>query len=224
MRLRNIPGARETIAASEYVVHEDVMREKKGKWDTVFEKAQPLYLEVGMGKGRFITELAGRTPENNYVGIEKYSSVLLRALEKRELLPELTNLRYLRMDAEDLPEVFGEGEVSGIYLNFSDPWPKDRHAKRRLTSPAFLARYREILAPDGQVEFKTDNEALFDFSLESVKESGWQLLMETRDLHHSPYAEENIMTEYESKFSAMGNPIFKLEAKMGETKDTDFAD
>ena len=123
MRLRNIPGARETIAASEYVVHEDVMREKKGKWDTVFEKAQPLYLEVGMGKGRFITELAGRNPENNYVGIEKYSSVLLRALEKRELLPELTNLRYLRMDAEDLPEVFGEGEVSGIYLNFSDPWP-----------------------------------------------------------------------------------------------------
>ena len=108
MRLRNIPGARETIAASEYVVHEDVMREKKGKWNTVFEKAQPLYLEVGMGKGRFITELAGRNPENNYVGIEKYSSVLLRALEKRELLPELTNLRYLRMDAEDLPEVFGE--------------------------------------------------------------------------------------------------------------------
>lgn len=110
--------------------------EKKER-DTVFEKAQPLYLEVGMGKGRFITELAGRNPENNYVGIEKYSSVLLRALEKRELLPELTNLRYLRMDAEDLPEVFGEGEVSGIYLNFSDPWPKDRHAKRRLQAASF---------------------------------------------------------------------------------------
>lgn len=110
-----------------------------------------------MGKGRFITELAGRNPENNYVGIEKYSSVLLRALEKRELLPELTNLRYLRMDAEDLPEVFGEGEVSGIYLNFSDPWPKDRHAKRRLPSRQFLARYAQILTPEGRVEFKTDN-------------------------------------------------------------------
>ena len=211
MRLRNIPGARETIAASEYVVHEDVMREKKGKWDTVFEKAQPLYLEVGMGKGRFITELAGRNPENNYVGIEKYSSVLLRALEKRELLPELTNLRYLRMDAEDLPEVFGEGEVSGIYLNFSDPWPKARHAKRRLTSREFLARYEQILADDGVVEFKTDNKGLFEFSLEEVEAAGWKLLAHTFDLHNqAEMMEGNVMTEYEEKFSSMGNPICKM--------------
>ena len=211
MRLRNIPGARETIAASEYVVHEDVMREKKGKWGTVFEKAQPLYLEVGMGKGRFITELAGRNPENNYVGIEKYSSVLLRALEKRELLPELTNLRYLRMDAEDLPEVFGEGEVSGIYLNFSDPWPKDRHAKRRLTSKEFFARYNVILKADGRVEFKTDNRDLFTFSLEEVSEAGWTLKASTFDLHNDPVLNEgNIMTEYEEKFSSMGNPICKM--------------
>ena len=213
MRLRNIPGARETIAASEYVVHEDVMREKKGKWGTVFEKAQPLYLEVGMGKGRFITELAGRNPENNYVGIEKYSSVLLRALEKRELLPELTNLRYLRMDAEDLPEVFGEGEVSGIYLNFSDPWPKDRHAKRRLPSRQFLARYAQILTPEGRVEFKTDNRPLFDFSLEEVNESKWHLVEWTYDLHHNEKMNVgNIMTEYEEKFSSEGNPICKLIA------------
>ena len=168
MRLRNIPGARETIAASESVVHEDVMREKKGKWDTVFEKAQPLYLEVGMGKGRFITELAGRNPENNYVGIEKYSSVLLRALEKRELLPELTNLRYLRMDAEDLPEVFGEDEVSGIYLNFSDPWPKDRHAKRRLPSRQFLARYAQILTPESTVSFSIRNIGIYRTHIASV--------------------------------------------------------
>ena len=214
MRLRNIPGARETIAASEYVVHEDVMREKKGKWDTVFEKAQPLYLEVGMGKGRFITELAGRNPENNYVGIEKYSSVLLRALEKRELLPELTNLRYLRMDAEDLPEVFGEGEVSGIYLNFSDPWPKDRHARRRLTSSEFLARYDCFLAPSGHIEFKTDNQDLFTFSLEEIECSEvWHLDASTRDLHNDPVMNQgNIMTEYEEKFSGMGNPICKLIA------------
>ena len=210
MRLRNIPGARETIAASEYVVHEDVMREKKGKWDTVFEKAQPLYLEVGMGKGRFITELAGRNPENNYVGIEKYSSVLLRALEKRELLPELTNLRYLRMDAEDLPEVFGEGEVSGIYLNFSDPWPKDRHAKRRLPSRQFLARYDVILKKEGTLEFKTDNRPLFDFAIEELEPAGWKAQVITYDLHNdAALMEGNVMTEYEEKFSSVGNPICK---------------
>ncbi len=198
-------------------------QEYRGHMKELFGNSNPLRIEVGMGKGQFITSLAAQNPQVNYIGIEKYSSVLIRAIEKQEQL-QLPNLRFIRMDAELLPEVFAPGEVDRIYLNFSDPWPKDRHAKRRLTSPAFLARYREILAPDGQVEFKTDNEALFDFSLESVKESGWQLLMETRDLHHSPYAEGNIMTEYESKFSAMGNPIFKLEAKMGETKDTDFAD
>ena len=210
MRLRNIPGARETIAASEYVVHEDVMREKKGKWDTVFEKAQPLYLAVGMGKGPFITELAGRDPENNYVGIEKYSSVLLRALEKRELLPELTNLRYLRMYAEDLPEVFGEGEVSGIYLNFSDPWPKDRHAKRRLPSRQFLARYDVILKKEGTLEFKTDNRPLFDFAIEELEPAGWKAQVITYDLHNdAALMEGNVMTEYEEKFSSVGNPICK---------------
>lgn len=154
MRLRNIPGSRETIAASEYVVHEDVMKEKRGKWNTVFGNDHPVYLEVGMGKGRFITELAALYPERNYIGIEKYSSVLLRALEKREQHEELTNLFFLRMDAEELPEVFGPNEVSGIYLNFSDPWPKDRHAKRRLPSKEFLARYSQILKPEGRVEFK----------------------------------------------------------------------
>ena len=186
------------------------MREKKGKWDTVFEKAQPLYLEVGMGKGRFITELAGRNPENNYVGIEKYSSVLLRALEKRELLPELTNLRYLRMDAEDLPEVFGEGEVSGIYLNFSDPWPKDRHAKRRLPSRQFLARYDVILKKEGTLEFKTDNRPLFDFAIEELEPAGWKAQVITYDLHNdAALMEGNVMTEYEEKFSSVGNPICK---------------
>ena len=140
MRLRNIPGSREAIAASGFVVHEDVMKEKKGCWNTVFGNEKPIFIEVGMGKGRFITELAIRCPQNNYVGIEKYSSVLLRALEKREQMEEVDNLYFLRMDAEELPEVFGENEVSGIYLNFSDPWPKDRHAKRRLPSKEFLAR------------------------------------------------------------------------------------
>lgn len=211
MRLRNIPGSRETIAESEFVVHEDVMKDKKGCWNTVFGNEQPLYIEVGMGKGRFITELAMRHPENNYVGIEKYSSVLLRALEKREQLPELTNLLFLRMDAEELPEVFGKDEVAGIYLNFSDPWPKDRHAKRRLPSREFLARYDQILKPDGKVEFKTDNRGLFEFALEEAKEAGWTVEQHTFDLHHDEQmVQGNIMTEYEERFSAQGNPICKL--------------
>lgn len=211
MRLRNIPGSREAIAESGFVVHEDVMKEKKGCWNTVFGNEKPIFLEVGMGKGKFITELAIRCPQNNYVGIEKYSSVLLRALEKREQMEEVDNLYFLRMDAEELPEVFGENEVSGIYLNFSDPWPKDRHAKRRLPSKEFLARYDKILKPEGKVEFKTDNRGLFDFALEQVKEAGWDLEACTFDLHHDEtMMEGNIMTEYEERFSAQGNPICKM--------------
>lgn len=211
MRLRNIPGSRETIAASDYVVHEDVMKEKRGCWDTVFGNDRPLYIEVGMGKGRFITDLALKYPQNNYVGIEKYSSVLLRALEKREQQPELDNLLFLRMDAEELPQVFGKDEVSGIYLNFSDPWPKDRHAKRRLPSKEFLARYDQILKPDGRVEFKTDNRDLFEFALEQAKEAGWKVEAYTFDLHHNEeMVQGNIMTEYEERFSSQGNPICKM--------------
>lgn len=211
MRLRNIPGSREAIAASEFVVHEDVMKEKRGRWNQVFGNEKPLYLEVGMGKGRFITELAIRNPDKNYVGIEKYSSVLLRALEKRGELPELDNLLFLRMDAEELPEVFGQDEVAGIYLNFSDPWPKDRHAKRRLPSKEFLARYDKILRPEGRIEFKTDNRMLFEFALEQAEVAGWHVDACTFDLHHDEtLMRGNIMTEYEERFSAQGNPICKL--------------
>lgn len=211
MRLRNIPGSRETIAASDFVVHEDVMKEKKGSWNAVFGNEKPLYIEVGMGKGRFITELAISHPENNYVGIEKYSSVLLRALEKREQLTEVDNLLFLRMDAEELPLVFGKDEVAGIYLNFSDPWPKDRHAKRRLPSKEFLVRYDQILQPEGRVEFKTDNRDLFDFALEQAKEANWIIEAFTYDLHHDEeMVQGNIMTEYEERFSSQGNPICKM--------------
>lgn len=211
MRLRNIPGSRETIAASEYVVHEDVMRENRGRWDTVFGYRRPLYLEIGMGKGRFLTEMALRHPERNYIGIEKYSSVLVRALEKRAENPQLGNLLFLRMEAEDLTEVFGEGEAAGIYLNFSDPWPKDRHAKRRLPSREFLARYDRILKPDGRVEFKTDNRRLFEFALEEAAAAGWTAEQCTFDLHNdAQMMQENIMTEYEERFSSQGSPICKV--------------
>ncbi len=209
MRLRNVKGSRETIAANPLVIQN--ITEIKGHWQEIFKNTAPLYIEIGMGKGQFILEMARRNPDKNFIGIEKYSSVLVRALEKCEENPP-ENLRFIRMDAEMILDVFAPDEISGIYLNFSDPWPKDRHAKRRLTYRDFWNRYREILKRDGQVIFKTDNRPLFDFSLEEVEASGWHLMNVTYDLHHSEYAEGNVMTEYEAKFSALGNPIHRLVA------------
>ena len=165
MRLRNVKGSRETIAANEYVIKEET--QYKGKWKDIFGNDHPIHIEIGMGKGQFITTLAQQNPEINYVGIEKYSSVLIRAIAKQEEL-QLPNLYFIRMEAEYIADVFAPNEVERIYLNFSDPWPKDRHAKRRLTSKEFLARYDQILVPEGVVIFKTDNRDLFDFSLEQV--------------------------------------------------------
>ena len=211
MRLRNITGSREVIAESPYVVPEDTLESCPGTWHEIFGNDHPIHIEIGMGKGRFLHTLAKSNPQINYVGIEKYSSVLLRAIQKMEE-DELPNLKFIRMDAEDIDKVFGKGEVDRIYLNFSDPWPKDRHAKRRLTSTHFFEHYDHILAPDGRVMFKTDNRPLFDFSLEQVPEAGWTLENYTYDLHHSEYNEGNIMTEYEAKFSALGTPINRLVA------------
>jgi tRNA (guanine-N7-)-methyltransferase len=166
-------------------------------------------VEIGMGKGKFIMQLAAANPGINYIGIEKYSSVLLRALEKRKEI-ELSNLYFIRYDAEYLNDIFEQEEIARIYLNFSDPWPKDRHARRRLTSKEFLNRYDQCLKKEGEVIFKTDNRTLFDFSLEEVKLAGWELKEVTYDLHNSEFLEGNVMTEYEEKFVAKGNPIHKL--------------
>ena len=210
MRLRNVPGSREAIAESTMAVNAPV--ENKGRWNKEFGNDNPIRIEIGMGKGKFITQLAIENPEINYIGIEKYSSVLIRAIERCEGL-EISNLRFIRMEAEYICDVFEEGEVDRIYLNFSDPWPKDRHAKRRLTSKQFFERYDIVLKKDGIVEFKTDNDLLFQFSLEQVPEAGWTLDKYTWDLHNDEeMVKGNIMTEYESKFSAMGNPIHKLTA------------
>ena len=213
MRLRNIRGSKETIAASDYVVQEPETH--KGTWGQLFGNEQPVQIEVGMGKGRFIMDMARLHPERNFVGIEMYGSVLLRALQKREELEEagekFSNLVFIRVDARLLPEIFEKDEVDGIYLNFSDPWPKARHAKRRLTSREFLKRYEQVLKKEGAVEFKTDNRGLFEFSLEEVKESDWNLEVCTFDLHHDEeLVKGNVMTEYEEKFSSMGNPICKM--------------
>ena len=208
MRLKNVPGARETIDASDFTIPEPEVW--KGRWQEVFGRQAPLHIEIGMGKGQFLTALAAEHPDINYIGIEKFSSVLVRAVQKQNEL-ELPNLRLIRMDADSITDVFAPGEVDRIHLNFSDPWPKERHAKRRLTSVEFLRRYENILAKDGHVEFKTDNQPLFEFSLESAEEAGWKLLAVTRDLHHDTALNKgNIMTEYEERFSAQGNPICKM--------------
>ncbi len=216
MRLRNITGSRDVIAASPFVVQEAVQPECPGRWKEIFGNNSPIHIEIGMGKGKFIHTMAEEHPDINYVGIEKYSSVLLRAIQKMEQ-EELPNLKFLRMDAEHITEVFGPGEVDRIYLNFSDPWPKERHAKRRLPSREFLARYDVILKEGSRLEFKTDNRELFDFAVGELEPAGWQAEEITYDLHSDErLMRGNVMTEYEEKFSAQGNPICKYIAQRAQ--------
>lgn len=225
MRLRNIPGADEAIQKHVMVIKPEKFEQEegiplRGNWKKVFKNDQKIQIEIGMGKGKFLMEMAKQNPQINYVGIERYSSVLLRATEKfdTEEYRELKNIRFLCMDAGELPQIFESGEVDKIYLNFSDPWPKARHARRRLTSGAFLKCYSRILRKDGRLEFKTDNTGLFEFSLEQIRESeDWTLESYTYDLHRDPVQSSgNCMTEYEEKFSALGNPIHKMTAILGK--------
>lgn len=218
MRLRNIPRAESVLEACKEVVKNP--QDLHGNWKQEFGNDHPLHIEIGMGKGQFLLTLAAQNPQINYIGIERYSSVLLRAVEKYqeheasgEGAPK--NIRFICMDAHDLPAVFAPSEVSRIYLNFSDPWPKARHARRRLTSGDFFKLYDKVLTPDGTVEFKTDNRPLFDFSVEELENSELFALDQlSYDLHNdSTMNQGNIMTEYEAKFSSMGNPICKLIAK-----------
>ena len=209
MRLRHVKGAEEMMETSEFI--EKDPEQWKERWNEFFQNENPIHLEIGTGKGKFITTLAQQNPDINYIGIEKFSSVLVRDLEKQQENP-LPNLIFLREDANRITEFFGKEEVSRIYLNFSDPWSKDRHAKRRLTSIEYLKRYNEILKADGDIQFKTDNLPLFTFSLEQIEGAGWKVVDKTFDLKHSKIAEGNVMTEYEERFSAKGNPICKLIA------------
>ena len=207
MRLRNVTGSEKIIAASPYVVQEP--KEMKNKWKELFGISNPIYIEIGMGKGQFITTMAKNNPNINFIGIEKYSSVLLRAIQKVEA-EEIPNLRFLCIDAKEIVDFFGKEEIDKIYLNFSDPWPKDRHAKRRLPSKEFLERYDQILKTEGNLEFKTDNRDLFDFAVEQIPETKWKIDQITYDLHHNNEMNKgNVMTEFEQKFSSIGNPIHK---------------
>ena len=211
MRLRKIPRAGEYIASQPKLAV--VGGEKlKANWQSIFEKDQPIQIEIGMGKGGFINEMARRHPGINFIGIELYDSVLLRSLEKLVENP-LPNLRLLHADAANLKDVFDQGEVTQVYLNFSDPWPKNRHAKRRLTHEDFLNVYQDILVIGGALQLKTDNRSLFEYSLWSFNHYGMKFLDVSVDLHADPKGyPDNVMTEYETKFHGKGQPIYLLKA------------
>lgn len=217
MRLRNNPKAYDIMAEnSELVILDPVSH--KGKFKDVFEQQHPLHIEIGMGKGDFMYEMARRNPDINFIGIEKFPSVIAAAINKINQKEKLNNLRLMHYDAIQLNDIFAKNEVDHIYLNFSDPWPKKRHAKRRLTSHAFLDVYKNILIDNGQIEFKTDNRGLFEYSLVSVNQYPMNLEYVSLDLHHSPEMENNVMTEYEKKFSVNG-PIYKMIVSYGGKKN-----
>lgn len=210
MRQRNKPWAKEKMSQyPQYVIANP--EQHKGNWSEVFDKNQPLHIEIGTGKGRFITGMAKANPNINYLGIELADSVIVSALEKLIDL-ELPNVKLLNVNAGDLEKYFAKGDVNRVYLNFSDPWPKARHEKRRLTFESFLRVYENILIDEGEIHFKTDNQGLFEYSLMSFSKYGLLLTYVSLDLHQSEY-QGNIMTEYEEKFSQKGNRIYRSEVK-----------
>lgn len=210
MRVRNRPGAAEMLAAHpNFVISDPTLW--KGKWNELFGNDHPIHIEIGMGKGQFITGMAKAHPEINYIGVEMQVSVVSIALDKLIEQP-LPNLKLLHVDGSALTEYFDDSEVDQIYLNFSDPWPKKRHEKRRLTYKTFLAVDEQILRPNGEIHFKTDNQGLFEYSLASFSQYGMILKQVWLDLHQSQF-EGNIMTEYEEKFSSKGQRIYRVEAR-----------
>ena len=208
MRLKHVKGAEEIIKKGTYYLENP--KEYKGKWQEIFQNNNPINIEIGMGKGKFIIENAIKYPNINFIGIEKYDSVLVRGIQKSNDL-ELNNLRLIRIDANIIDEIFDK-EINTIYLNFSDPWPKDRHAKRRLTSPIYLEKYEKIFKNKKHIIMKTDNIDLFNYSKETLKEKGYNIQKETNNLHNSNLIENNIQTEYETKFMKLGIKINYLDA------------
>lgn len=210
MRIKKKKHGAERLEACGNIVIKDLRAEGKTS-QALFGNDNPLRIEVGCGKGDFIVGTAAKEPNVNFLALERVSDVLMLAAEKVKK-SELKNIRVCCVDAKELAEIFDEGSIDRIYLNFSDPWPKSRHEKRRLTYRSFLEIYKRILKPEGAVYFKTDNRGLFDFSLEEFREFGMELEKLTYDLHNSEYMDGNVMTEYEKRFSAMGVPINRVEA------------
>ena len=205
MRLRNVKNKKELINESEVIVNEP--KQKKGSWQKEFGNNNPIYLEIGMGFGKFIINNALKNPKINYIGLEKFDNVIVRTIEN--VKDEIPNLRFIREDALNLKELFGNKELSRIFLNFSDPWPKNRHEKRRLMSKNFLVMYEDILK--GEIHLKTDNNNLFEYSIESLSNNGYYLKNITLNLLKSNF-KSNITTEYEERFNQKGKSINRLEA------------
>lgn len=206
MRLRNVRGAKEKIEKSNYIILD--YKEYRGKFKDIFKNDNPICIEIGTGKGKFIRQMALNNPDINYIGIEKFDSVIVRALEKVEQ-EDIENLRYIRMDATEIADVFNK-EIDTIYLNFSDPWPKVRHTNRRLTSINFLKKYDNIFKNIKKIIFKTDNRHLFEFSIQSFNEYGYTIDNICLNLYEEDLT-FNVPTEYEEKFSNKGMPIYKIE-------------
>lgn len=212
MRVKKRKGAEELLAA-----HPDLVLTEPANLAELFGNEHPVHIEVGCGKGDFITGMAMRNPDINYIAIDLQSTVISYALDK-VLASGLSNVKLLWGDGRDLTEYFEEGEVSLLYLNFSDPWPKTRHEKRRLTYKDFLKIYEKILVENGEVHFKTDNQGLFEYSLASMSQYGMILNQVWLDLHQDlEFAEQNVLTEYERKFSAKGR-IYRLEARFDKSE------
>lgn len=209
MRVRNRKGATELLEAHpQYVILNPA--DAKGRWQEIFGNNHPIHVEVGSGKGAFVSGMAKANPEINYIGIDIQKSVLSYALDK-VLATDVPNIKLLWVDGSDLTDYFEEGEIDRLYLNFSDPWPKKRHEKRRLTYQSFLATYQQILPENGEIHFKTDNRGLFEYSLVSFSQYGMKLKGVWLDLHASDF-EDNVLTEYEQKFANKGQVIYRVEA------------
>ncbi|EGG39135.1 MULTISPECIES: tRNA (guanosine(46)-N7)-methyltransferase TrmB [Streptococcus] len=209
MRVRNRKGATELLEAHpQYVILNPA--DAKGRWQEIFGNDHPIHVEVGSGKGAFVSGMAKANPNINYIGIDIQKSVLSYALDK-VLATDVPNIKLLWVDGSDLTDYFEEGEIDRLYLNFSDPWPKKRHEKRRLTYQSFLATYQQILPENGEIHFKTDNRGLFEYSLVSFSQYGMKLKGVWLDLHASDF-EDNVLTEYEQKFANKGQVIYRVEA------------
>ncbi|MDN4595338.1 tRNA (guanosine(46)-N7)-methyltransferase TrmB [Polycladomyces subterraneus] len=210
MRLRRKPEAKEFVRQHPRVINDP--KQLRGQWRTFLQNDRPLHVELGTGKGKFLSTICSVKPNFHWIGVERVEEVLMQALKKADE-QDCSNLHFLWMDIAELDEVFDRGEVARFYLHFSDPWPKKRHAKRRLTHRDFLAQYQKILGPEGELLLKTDHRSLYEFTLEELAVCGYTVLEQSEDLHRSPYSEGNIMTEYEEKFVAKGMPIYYLLAR-----------
>ncbi|MEQ7053101.1 tRNA (guanosine(46)-N7)-methyltransferase TrmB [Paenibacillus alvei] len=221
MRLRGKRGAKELLAEqTDLVVLEP--EQLKGKWSEAFGNDRPIYVELGMGKGQFISKMSLKYPDINFIGVDMYDELIARGCEKARLfreeagMQEASNLKLVRANVEFLEQIFAEGELERVYLNFSDPWPKKKHARRRLTHSRLVEKYRYALSNTGEIHFKTDSETLFEFSLNSFAEMGLQMRNISLNLHRDGINEEHVMTEYEEKFMGKGMNIHRVEVLVGD--------